>query len=117
MAAHEEDMLKLGSALTKLSAAVESTCRYKSSSAEAKDAELLAFATQHDPSLLQHFSGLRVLARCDARHGAVLICNDSGDEALLEDVGCTAKLDRHAWRDDSRTKCAYTVSPRQLCVD
>ena len=46
-----EEMYIKASALTKLSAAVESTVRYKNPPPGLNDRELLTLATRHDPAL------------------------------------------------------------------
>lgn len=111
----DEAMLTLASATTKLSAAVESTCRYKRPPQGTEDSALIARATAHDPSLVQPFSELVLKARCEERHGVVLVCNGSGDKALLEDSGCTGAFDRHAWREQGAPGCQYALALAQLC--
>lgn len=113
---NEEAMLTLASATTKLSAAVESTCRYKQPPEGTQDAALIARATAHDTGLVRPFAELAVKARCEERHGVVLICNANGDAALLEDSGCTGAFDRHAWREADIPACQYALSLPQICT-
>jgi hypothetical protein len=54
-----EEMYIKDSALTKLSAAVESTIRYKNPAPDLSDSELLALATKHDPILLEISTAIR----------------------------------------------------------
>ncbi|MDD5329880.1 MAG: hypothetical protein PHX38_07745 [Sulfuricella sp.] len=113
----EEAMMIKASELTKLSTAVESAVHYESGrSAGLEGPALLQFATGHDPDLLSRFSGydVRVLARDG--HAAVLICTAGGHRALLEDAGCTASMDRHAWNEGADTPCEFRLNLSVLCA-
>ena len=108
-------MHTLASALTKLSTAVESSVRYKSPPEGMPDADLLAMATQHDPQLLRPFSPFRLKILRQQRHAIVLVCTQDGEKALLEDAGCTAKLDVHLWKITPPKLCAFTLRAEQVC--
>lgn len=110
----DESMYELGAALTKLSNSVEAAARYKSGSAGLTDEALLQYATQHDPGLLAPFEGYRLGARIENRHAAVLVCTSDGRQALLEDAGCTARLDRHLWEHGAQA-CRFTLHLDQVC--
>jgi hypothetical protein len=111
-----EQMYGLASALTKLSAAVESAVGFKDPPAGITDAGLVEFATQHDPTLRTPFEGytLRTLRRDP--HAAVLVCTPDGKRALLEDAGCSAALDKHRWKDDPPTPCEFTLDLAAVCA-
>ena len=113
----EQKMLTLGSALTKLSAAVESTVRYKNPPAEIGNAELLILATQHDPKLLEPFVGYIVKVLREDKHAIVLICTGDSKRALLEDAGCSPKLDKHLWKEYPPKECRFTLKVREVCQD
>ncbi len=115
-ASSEDEMYQLASALTKLSAAVESTVRYKNPPDGMSDEELLTLATQHDPDLLQPFSGYAIKVRRDNHHAILLICTKQGDRALLEDVGCSAKLDAHPWQSQLAKACTFTLTADKACA-
>lgn len=110
-----EDMLVLSSALTKLSATVESTVRYKNPPAGITDADLLILSTQHDPRILEPFSEYTVRVLNQDRHAVVLVCNKEGKYALLEDVGCSPELDKHLWKGQTPVPCAFSLSPSTIC--
>lgn len=112
---NEAVILPLASATTKLSAAVESTCRYKQPPEGTTDTALIERATAHDPALVRPFVGYVVKARCEQRHGLVLVCSANGEKALLEDNGCTGAFDRHAWREESAAPCEYRLAVREVC--
>ena len=109
-----EEMYIKASELTKLSAAVESTVRYKNPPAEVNENELLALATRHDPVLLENFRGYKVRVRREARHSIVLVCDASGTRALLEDAGCTGPMDNHRWMGKSQP-CEFSIDTRAVC--
>lgn len=109
-----EEMFVLGSALTKLSAAAESTVRYKAPPPALTDRELLVFATRHNPNLLAPFDDYTLLVLREDRHAVVLVCTKDGQKALMEDAGCSAELDARHW-ESSRT-CGFTVKPAVVCV-
>jgi hypothetical protein len=109
-----EEMYIKASALTKLSAAVESTVRYKNPSPELNDRELLTLATRHDPVLLDNFKGYRVRVLRQARHSVVLVCDKTGARALLEDAGCSGPMDRHRWME-KQEPCEFTINTAEVC--
>jgi hypothetical protein len=109
-----EEMYSQASALTKLSAAVESTVRYKNPPSELGESELLVLATQHDPVLLENFKNYKIRVLREARHSAVLVCDASGTRALLEDAGCTGPMDRERWKDKSEP-CEFSIDTRVVC--
>ena len=112
----EETMLIKASALTKLSAAAESAVRYKNAPVDLTDRVLLQWATSHDPALLAPFSAYTLKVLRQDRHALVLVCTEDGTIALLEDLGCTAALDRHRWRDAPGAACAFSIAPGVACV-
>ena len=97
MANDAEDMSSLAASLTKLTKAVEAKVRYDSQAAGMKDQELLQFATQHNPKLLDPFSEYQLKAVGQYNHAVVLVCSEDGKKALLEDGACTAKMDNYWW--------------------
>jgi hypothetical protein len=110
----KEEMYIKASALTKLSAAVESTVRYKNPPSGLNDRQLLTLATGHDPALLDNFKGYRIRVLRQARHSVVLVCNTSGTRALLEDAGCTGPMDRHRWMGKPEA-CEFTTNIAEVC--
>jgi len=109
-----ERMYQLASPLTKLSAAVESTCFYKNPPPGAADQMLLNLAIVHDATLLEPFADFKLRAECKQQHGFVLVCSKDGDRGLLEDAGCSGKLDSHLWKDHKKS-CEFTLSVQAIC--
>ncbi len=109
-----EEMYIRASALTKLSAAVESTVRYKNPPPELNERELLVLATRHDPILLENFRGYQIKVLSKDRHSVVLVCDASGTRALLEDAGCTGPMDRERWKG-KQEPCKFSIDARAVC--
>ena len=111
-----EEMYAKASVLTKLSAAVESTVRYKNPPPDLTDRQLLELATRHDPILLGNFEGYKVRVRREGRHAVVLVCDASGNRALLEDAGCSGRMDQAHWMGNPGP-CEFSIDLRQQCGD
>ncbi|MDD5248215.1 MAG: hypothetical protein PHY45_04475 [Rhodocyclaceae bacterium] len=111
----EEEMMPAAAVLTKVSAAAEANLRYNAASDTLSDAEFLRQSVAHDPGLLAPLSAYQVKAMRQGGHAAILVCSHDGTTALLEDAGCTAAMDRHRWKDDPRSPCAFTVDWVNLC--
>src|SRR3989304_8284755 len=114
-AAEGEKMYVISSALTKLSASVESTVRYKDPDEGISDAELLVLATRHDPGLLDPFADYKVRILRQDKHAVVLVCMKEGNTGLLEDAGCSSELDRHLWKEEPSKRCEFTVKVQEAC--
>ena len=111
----EENMMALAAALTKVSAAAEVNLRDGAPSDMLTDDEFLAQSVAHDPGLLQPFAAVSIKAARQGRHTVILVCSRDGATALLEDLGCTAAMDRHRWKDDPPSACAFTSGLAQIC--
>lgn len=110
----ETSLMPLASSLTKLTAAVESTVAFKKNApAGARDQELVRVATAHDASLIEPFAQHTLRAEERDGHAVVLLCSKDGAKALFEDVGCTAKVDKHHW--ETSTPCEFTIAVQDAC--
>ena len=114
--ANDEEMYRLASALTKLSAAAEATVRYENPPAGIGEEELLRLATQHDPVLLKPFESYFVRVLSQDRHAIVLVCTKDKDRGLIEDAGCSARLDVHLWQAQPPKPCSFTVKVEDVCM-
>jgi len=111
----QREMNFLASALTKVSASVDATVRYGDLPTGQSPDQVLAASTKHDPSLLKPFADRRVLVKVIGRDSAVLICDPKTGNALLEDAGCTAKMDSHRWSSPLTGQCEFTLNLVALC--
>lgn len=111
----EKEMNELGSALTKVSSAVEGTVHFEKKGLDLQDMALLTLATQHDPGLLDPFRRYALRAKAEGGHSAVLVCTADGRLALLEDTGCTARMDQHLWQVHPPLPCDFTLDLAKVC--
>lgn len=114
---NSENMQVLASSLTKLSAAVESTVRYKNPPPTLSDRELLELSVRLDPGLLTPFDAYRVRVLSENRHAVVLVCTPDGKTGLLEDAGCNEKFDKPLWREEPPVPCVFTLNLGETCPD
>lgn len=112
---NEREMNNLASALTKVSAAVEATVRYGTLAPNVTDEQILAAATAHDPVLLKNFDGRTIRVIRQGEDSAVLVCERLSGKALLEDAGCTAKMDLHRWSEIASQACKPTLDLKRVC--
>lgn len=110
-----ETMLVKASALTKVAAAVESAVRFRGAPDNLSEAELLRFATSHDPEMLDAFRGYALRVRRQGRNTSVLLCTEDGGTALIEDSGCTARLDAHLWERMPPLRCEFQLRLEEIC--
>lgn len=116
-AAHDDRLMySTASALTKLSSAVEATVLYKNPSQLLSDEELLRLSAASDPQLLREFDPFTVRVAKHASGVILLVCKASSGTALLEDASCTARLDRHHWREASGQACEFTLKMPDVCA-
>lgn len=106
VSASEEEMYEKASALTKLTGMVEVIVAYSDESSRLSDAELLKEATAHDPTVLDQFQSYELRVSQANGHAIVTMCDENGSEALLRDLGCTARLDTHYWKTELQESCA-----------
>ena len=108
-----EVMYIKAAALTKLSLAMEGTVRYVNPPENLTDDELLQLSTEDDPGLLEPFIGYTLKVNRDFNHAIVLVCSGDGMQGLLEDAGCTERLDNYQWQQD--LPCTFTLSSELVC--
>ncbi len=113
---NDDKYYTLAAKLTKLSAAVESTVRYKNPPRNIQDRELIIISTAHDPSLAAPFLNYTIHTKTNNKSAIILICTEDGQNRLLEDAVCTSKLDKHHWRDSSMSNnCQFTIEISEVC--
>lgn len=110
-----EKMYELSAALTKLSRAVESAVRYGGAPESLSDEELVVLATKKQPGLREPFAAYKLRISRQAGHVVVLVCTQDGRIGLLEDAGCSAKLDEPLWKASPPRPCQFTLSVTKAC--
>ena len=111
----ENAMRPLASALTKLSSEMESLVRYGNPPANATENDLFLQATKNDPSCLDPFDNYTLHTRTQDNHAIVLLCTGDEKQGLLEDLGCTAMLDRNLWGEGATMPCDFSLSVELVC--
>lgn len=111
----KNSMFVLASALTKLTRAVETTVQYEDPPDDMGEGDLLRLATKHDPALLERFRNYVVHVYRKNNHADLLVCTKDGTNGLLEDAGCTARMDVHLWTAKPLAACAFTLNIAELC--
>ena len=110
---NEEAMLIQASALTKLSTAVEATVNIDEPDESVSDEEILRLSTEDEPMLLEPFKDNVIKINREFGHAILLVCSADGAKGLLEDAGCTAKMDEYLWK--KKNACEFTISSASLC--
>jgi hypothetical protein len=111
----EEAMFIKASALTKLSTAVEVTINIEEPDKSVSDQEILRISTEDDPSLLEPFKNNVIKINREFGHAVILVCSEDGKQGLLEDAGCTAKMDEYLW--NKVNACAFTILSSSVCTN
>jgi len=111
-----EKMLGLATALTKLTASVDSAVLNKGVDPSFKDQTLLDFSTAHDLSLLTPFDGYVLKARQSGQDSSVLVCGSDGQIALIEDTACTPYPDLKIWQTSPNQPCDYVLDLAKACA-
>lgn len=74
---------------------------------------ILKLATRHDPSLLApEFQPYVLKAQYQNPYAVLLLCSKDGKQAIMEDAGCSARLDRQVTGD---APCAFTLAVQPGC--
>ena len=107
-------MFPLASAVTKLARAIDAYIA-SASPLPADTATLIEAATAHDPALREPFAGHHLSIAVDGRGSSVLVCSADRQQALIEDAGCTARLERQAWRESPPPPCRHTLDVATAC--
>jgi len=111
----QEDMFIAAASLKRLAATVESSVRYKDIPAELKDYALLEKATENNPQLLKGFENFSLRAIAVNKHSIVLVCDAKGQQALIEDTGCTGEVDVLHWQGETPKPCDFTIDVNVVC--
>lgn len=109
-ASEPEKMYTLGSALTKLTSAVEAKVLFKEAPPNLADMDLINLSVAHDTRLKEPFTEYVLKAKSVNGHAVVLVCDQSGRKGLLEDGGCSSVIDQHWWRDKGNHPCEVSNS-------
>jgi len=107
---------ELGPAMLRLTSAVQGVAERPDDygfSPNGSGEDCIRLGTKDDPGLLTPFEGYVLRAKCDNLQAVVLLCNAGGHLALMEDAGCTAKLDSRA--DGVQRACDFSLDVAHVC--
>ncbi len=103
----------LATSLINLSAAVDAYFSGTNTVPSGNDAEILRLATAHDPSLLTAvFKPYQIRVQRQDPYAVLLLCTGDGKWAVMEDAGCSARLDRRA---EGNVPCEFTLKVGAGC--
>jgi hypothetical protein len=113
----KEEMMPLGASLTELSTAIEGHVRYnRNLPAGISGEELLDIVNEDNSQLLEPFEDYLLRVHPQDKHAIVLVCTKDGKTGLLEDAGCTARLDKHLWEATPGLPCEFTQKTNEVCA-
>jgi hypothetical protein len=111
--AQEPKQAELATRLINLSAAVDAYFSGTENIPSGNDEEILRRATTHDPSLLAAaFTPYQIKVQRQERYAVLLLCTQDGKRAIMEDAGCSARLDRRA---EENAPCEFTLKVAPGC--
>lgn len=103
----------LSTKMVNLSSAVDTYFADLSKAPTENDATILQNATHHDKRLLALEFGPYVLkVRYQNPYAVLLLCSKDGNRAIMEDAGCSARLDRQVIYV---APCEFTLRVSQGC--
>lgn len=104
---------RLSTQMVNLSSAVDAYFADLSQAPTDSDAVILQNATRHDKRLLAREFELYVLkVQYQNPYAVLLLCSKDGKQAIMEDAGCSARLDRQVMHP---APCEFTLRVKQGC--
>lgn len=104
---------RLSTQMVNLSSAVDAYFADLSQAPADSDIVILQNATRHDKRLLAtEFEPYMLKAQYQNPYAVLLLCSKDGKWAIMEDAGCSARLDRQVIH---RAPCEFTLRVRQGC--
>lgn len=104
---------RLSTKMVNLSEAVDTYFSGLSKTPTDSDTVIMQNATQHDKRLLAtEFEHYVLKVQYQNPYAILLLCSKDGKKAIMEDAGCTARLDRQVINDSS---CEFTLHVNQGC--
>lgn len=104
---------RLSTKMVNLSSAVDTYFKYLPTPPTDTDAVILQNATRHDRRLLApEFEPYLLKVKYQDPYALLLLCSKDGKRAIMEDAGCSARLDRQAPHD---APCDFTLHVSEGC--
>lgn len=109
-----EERGRLSTKMVNLSSAVNTYFSHLSTAPIESDAMILQKATRHDKRLLaREFEPYELKVQYQNQHAVLLLCSRDGTRAIMEDAGCSARLDRQVIH---ATPCKFTLRVSRTCA-
>lgn len=103
----------LSTKMVNLSSAVDTYFADLPAAPSGDDAGILQNATRHDPRLLAaEFQRYTLKVQYQSPYAVLLLCSKDGTRAIMEDAGCSARLDRQSIH---KAPCEFTLRVSQGC--
>jgi len=103
----------LSTKMVNLSSAVDTYFADLSAAPTESDATILQNATRHDVRLLApEFEPYLLKIQFQNPYAVLLLCSKDGNRAIMEDAGCSARLDRQVMND---APCEFTLHISKGC--
>lgn len=104
---------RLSTQMVNLSSAVDAYFADLPQAPTDSDAVILQNATRHDKRLLApEFEPYMLKVQYQNPYAVLLLCSKDGQWAIMEDAGCSARLDRQVMH---RAACEFTLRVKQGC--
>jgi hypothetical protein len=108
-----EERGRLSTKMVNLSSAVDTYFTDLSKAPSDSDATILQNATRHDERLLaSDFEPYMLKVKYLNPYAVLLLCSKDGTRAIMEDAGCSARLDRQVTNE---APCEFTLLVNQGC--
>jgi hypothetical protein len=105
---------RLSTKMVNLSSAVNTYFSHLSRAPIESDGTILQNATRHDKRLLaREFEPYVLKVQYQNQHAVLLLCSSDGTRAIMEDAGCSARLDRQVTH---ATPCKFTLRVSRSCA-
>lgn len=110
----DEERGRLSTHMVNLSSAVDTYFAGLSEVPTDNDADILNKATEHDSRLLApEFKSYLLKPQYQSPYAVLLLCSKDGRQAIMEDAGCSASIDRQVTYD---APCEFTLHVTEGCL-
>jgi len=75
--------------------------------------DIIVRATANEPRALEYFSGYQLQFKIKDGNAVALMCD--GNISLIEDAGCSAKVDKMLWNTPKANSCHFSLDISPIC--
>lgn len=106
---------QMGSHLILVLPAVEEEICGDPASANLPESALVSLTRKRLGNRLDAFAGHVLRVRCQQGLATMLVCSPDGSRALLQDAGCSLRLDEKTWKQRPDSPCEFTLDLATIC--